>query len=275
MLNKTFFDSIRANLFGQLSTAQVQNLNHIFDAWKEIDGKDTRLLAYSFATAYHEVGANLAPTTENLNYSAKRMMEVWPTRFKTLEAAAPYANNPEKLANNVYGGRLGNNKTGDGWLYRGRGYPQITGKSGYEKFAKLLGVDLVNKPELALEPKIAAKILILGIRDGLFTGKKFSDYASYDKARPTVNADSTRKTQSGKSTIAKDIAGYAAKFEKALEGGISDVVVIVQPTVPKPIEVPVVVDPNVNTNPWAKLIGLLVALFGVLVAAGAKLFGVA
>lgn len=274
MLNKNFFDSIRTSLFNQLSTDQVQNLNFIFDAWKEVDDKDIRLLSYSLAIAYHEVGPNLTPVSENLNYSAQRMTEVWPSRFKTLEAAKPFANNPEKLANKVYGGRLGNDKEGDGWRYRGRGYSQITGKVSYDKFAKLLNLDLVGNPDLALQQKVAAKILIMGIRDGLFTGKKFSDYTSYEKARPTVNADSTRKTQGGKSTISKDIAGYANKFEKALENGISEgVAVVVQPSTSTPVAIPTTV--NNQNSALGKLIGLLIALAGVLAAAAAKLFGVA
>jgi putative chitinase len=222
ILNKNFFDKVRISLFsGKLTEKQVSSLNDIFEAWLEIDGEDLRLLAYSLATTYHEVGSALTPISENLNYSAKRMTEVWPSRFPTIASAKPYENNPQKLGTFVYGGRLGNNKTGDGYTYRGRGYSQITGKVNYEKFSKLLKIDLVNKPELAMEPKNAAKILILGIRDGIFTGRKFSDYKTYETSRPTVNADSSRKTNNGKSTIAKDIANYANNFEKALNGGIS------------------------------------------------------
>lgn len=220
-LNKKFFDSIRASLFaGSLSQPQVDSLNAIFEAWVETDSKDTDLLAYSLATAYHEVGRSLQPIQENLNYTAKRITEVWPTRFKTIAAAQPFANNPQKLANNVYGGRLGNTGANDGWLYRGRGFPQITGKVNYKKFADLLNIDLVKNPDLAMQPKTAAKILILGIRNGLFTGKKLSDYNSFVNARPTVNADGSRKTKNGNSTIAKDIAGYANSFKTALNGGI-------------------------------------------------------
>lgn len=84
----------------------------------------------------------LAHKTENMNYSAKRLLVVWPGRFKTLEAAQPYANNPEKLANLVYGGRMGNTEPGDGWRYRGAGFIGLTGKEMYSKYAKFLG-----KPE--------------------------------------------------------------------------------------------------------------------------------
>lgn len=81
----------------------------------------------------------LAHKTENMNYSAKRMMAVWPGRFKTLESALPYANNPEKLANLVYGGRMGNKDPGDGYQYRGGGFIGITGKEMYSKYAQYLG----------------------------------------------------------------------------------------------------------------------------------------
>lgn len=70
---------------------------------------------------------------ENLNYSAKRLREVWPSRFKTDAAARQYANQPEKLANFVYGSRLGNGppSSGDGWRYRGGGFIQTTGRANY------------------------------------------------------------------------------------------------------------------------------------------------
>lgn len=96
--------------------------------------------------------------TENLNYSAKRLTQVWPSRFPTLSSAAPFANNPEALANKVYGGRLGNNAPGDGYKYRGRGFIQLTGKANYIKAANALDIDLINNPDLAAKPAIAAMI---------------------------------------------------------------------------------------------------------------------
>jgi putative chitinase len=96
--------------------------------------------------------------TENLNYSAKGLMATWPSRFPNEEVANQYARNPEKIANRVYGGRMGNDveSSGEGWLYRGRGIKQLTGKENYQRCSEALGVDLVENPDLLLESKYAA-----------------------------------------------------------------------------------------------------------------------
>jgi len=74
------------------------------------------------------------------------------------------------------GKELGNKHPGDGAKFRGRGYVQITGRYNYQRFSDLLEIDLVSRPELATDPDVAAEILVIGMRDGLFTGKKLSDY---------------------------------------------------------------------------------------------------
>jgi putative chitinase len=95
---------------------------------------------------------------EKLNYSAKRLMAVWPKRFPTLEKAALYANQPEKLANYVYAKRLGNGDeaSGDGWRYRGRGLLQITGRANYRATGLALDLPLEEDPELLERPRAAA-----------------------------------------------------------------------------------------------------------------------
>lgn len=106
----------------------------------------------------HE-SAELNTAQENLNYSPRRLMAVWPNRFPTLEDAQPYARNPERLANLVYGDRLGNGSpyTGEGYLYRGRGLIQITGKANYERIAEVLDLPgILEFPDNLLEPKYAA-----------------------------------------------------------------------------------------------------------------------
>lgn len=101
---------------------------------------------------------NFTRLEEGLNYSASRLMAVWPSRFPTFEAAAPYANNPEKLANKVYGGRadLGNKEDGDGFKFHGRGCIQLTGRDLYERCGEAIGADLINQPQLLVEPHYAA-----------------------------------------------------------------------------------------------------------------------
>lgn len=86
---------------------------------------------------------------ESLYYTtAARLKTVWPSRFKTDAAAAPFLRNPQKLANSVYAGRLGNDAENDGWLYRGAGMIQTTGKTNYTAVSKATGLDCVQKPEL-------------------------------------------------------------------------------------------------------------------------------
>lgn len=106
--------------------------------------------------ALHESGM-LEHLEENLNYSPERLMAVWPKRFPSIQHAHPYAHNPTLLANAVYGGRMGNTEPGDGWRYRGRGIPMITGRGAYLAVGKLIGVDLEAQPERLLEPDTALR----------------------------------------------------------------------------------------------------------------------
>lgn len=103
---------------------------------------------------------HLQRLSENLNYSAERLVQVWPSRFPSVEAAQPYARNPEALANFVYAGRMGNTAPGDGWRYRGRSPIQITGRDNYVMVGNLMGQDLVSMPELLEQPRFALEACI-------------------------------------------------------------------------------------------------------------------
>jgi len=103
----------------------------------------------------HESG-NFKTLEENLHYSANALMRVWPSRFPDVDTANKFANNPEKIANKVYAGRMGNTEDGEGWKYHGRGLIQLTGKDNYKNCGNSLGFDLLGAPEKLLEPQYAA-----------------------------------------------------------------------------------------------------------------------
>jgi len=112
------------------------------------------LVAHIMAQISLECGAG-TEVIENLNYSALRMMQVWPSRFPTLESAIPYAHNPRLLANKVYNGRMGNAvNSNDGFDYRGRGATQTTGHEGYALLSKPIQLDLLASPDLVNNPAV-------------------------------------------------------------------------------------------------------------------------
>jgi len=110
-------------------------------------------VVHFFAQVLHETGA-LTLQFENLNYSAARLREIWPNRFRPRGPlkAAHYAHRPQRLANVVYGGRLGNVAPGDGYLFRGRGLLQLTGKDGYAHATTLLRQVWHAVPDLTRDP---------------------------------------------------------------------------------------------------------------------------
>jgi putative chitinase len=93
---------------------------------------------------------------ENLNYSAKALMNTWPSRFPDADTAEKFERQPEKIANKVYSGRMGNTEDGDGAKYIGRGLIQLTGKDNYRAFGEAIGEDLVANPQLVEQPRYAA-----------------------------------------------------------------------------------------------------------------------
>lgn len=132
---------------------------------------DHRWIAYALATMRTECGIELVVRTEMGQHSY----------FDKYEPTTKV------------GKSLGNINPGDGFLYRGRGYVQITGKTNYQHFGHLLNLDLVNEPDLALIPKNSYDIMSNGMRKGLFTGKKFTDYihgdiCDYFNARRMINS---------------------------------------------------------------------------------------
>ncbi|MBD0344904.1 MAG: hypothetical protein ICV63_08785 [Coleofasciculus sp. Co-bin14] len=129
------------------------------------------------------------------------------------ETAATYEPIEEWASGDAYEWRedLGNTQPGDGRRFKGRGAAQITGRRNYKVFSELLGIDLENYPERALEEEISDRILILGMTRGLFTGRKLADYINdgecdYYNARRIINGLDKADT----------IAEYALQWEKEL-----------------------------------------------------------
>ena len=178
-MNRTqFFNTVRKQLHqGKLNQEQVDGYEAILN---ELDcyNLSTQEKAYMLATAYHETKYTMQPVRE-----AYWMSEAW--RKKNLRYYPHY----------------------------GRGYVQLTWPFNYERVDRELGLNgaLVANLDLAMQPGIAAKIMIYGMREGWFTNKKLSDYikngkADYVGARRIINGTDD----------ARLIAGYAEKFEMAL-----------------------------------------------------------
>lgn len=137
--------------------AWVGPLNQAMIKWGITN--NARIAAF-LAQLAHE-SAELTRLEENLNYSAEALVRVWPTRF-TREDAEACARQPERIANRVYANRLGNGDvaSGDGWLYRGRGPIQITGKENYRHCSVAIAGDadtLLVNPDFLRAPTYGAE----------------------------------------------------------------------------------------------------------------------
>lgn len=148
--------TVTAQLLVDALGATVQDAVRFADAIEdaaslyEIDTPQ-RLAAFLAQIGHESQG--LRRTSENLNYSAGRLMAVWPSRF-TQSQAVSLEHNPEAIANHVYGGRLGNKEPGDGWRYRGRGLIQTTGRRNYEAVTEDLADKLGTVPDFVLQPDL-------------------------------------------------------------------------------------------------------------------------
>lgn len=112
----------------------------------------------AFMGQMHHESGGFTQLEESLYYTPERLQQVWPSRFPDEASTEGFARNPEALGNHVYGGRMGNTEPGDGYRYRGRGFTQLTGKDNYTAASESLGIDLVNNPDMAADPEVAAKV---------------------------------------------------------------------------------------------------------------------
>lgn len=302
MDRKKFFDAIRRSLYKTgLPQSAVTNAQIIIEK-AALHNATAEELAYMLATARHEVGPDLVPKRESLNYHVNALVANFSRERISLADAQRLGRKagegplPEgrqmQIANLVYGGEwgksnLGNVKSGSGWLYRGGGYPQTTGARNYNEVGKLTGLDLINHPERIMEPAVAATALVVCMLAGTYTGKKLSDYSlpsQYFDARAIINADKNRVD--GGVKIGTKIAGYADAFLVALKAsGYSPASVraqtdaetgglVVDAPAARPVETPVKTD----TPPAARdkeagviagiVVGFIAAAVGVATWAG-------
>jgi len=190
--NKPFFDLIRPHFGGELTQSQVDGINATIAGFALYGDANLNNLAKLLATEKHETADTMQPIVERGSRAY----------FEKYEGRAD----------------LGNTQKGDGYKFRGRGKAQITGRRNYTFWAKRLGIDLVNNPDLALDEDVAVRILVEGSMLGAFTGKKLPDYIDgldeddAEDLREFVNA---RRVING-ADKAELIGKSALVFEKAL-----------------------------------------------------------
>lgn len=178
-----FFNQVRTE-FGALKQSQVDGFNTMLAALKEWP---VSWVAYALATTWHETAATMQPIKEmGGNAYFKRMYDIEGDRPAKARA-------------------LGNTRPGDGALYAGRGYVQLTGRLNYARYG------LESRPDDAMKPDVAAMILKDGMEKGRFTGRKLADYlpGDYVNARRIINGLDK----------AQMLANYAHGFERALRAG--------------------------------------------------------
>ncbi|MDP9772603.1 UNVERIFIED_ORG: hypothetical protein QE434_001392 [Rhizobium sp. SORGH_AS 755] len=197
----TFFAYARRAPFGgRLTQGQIDGMNALFRCWDshKIPAPDKRHLAYILASVFHETGGRMVPVRET---------------FASTDAGAIAA-----LDKAYKAGRLGQvgkpywRKGANGKAYFGRGDIQLTHEENYKVLGERIDVDLVGNPSLALDLDISAEIAIVGMLEGLFTGKKLTDYFNLKKDDPV----GARAVVNGRDK-AKLIAGYYQSFLDALE----------------------------------------------------------
>jgi len=198
------------NVSGKVSPENVASL------LSDVGITNTRAQANILAQLQAESG--FRPRSENLQYSGKKLFEMYgpnqtrnKVRFNSLaEAEALSKQGPEAIGNVIYGGRMGN-AVNEGFLYRGRGLIQLTGKDNYAKYGRIIGEDLVNNPDLANDPQIAKKIAVAYMQEQQKAGVNLADIQQVGKAMGFATNDQASR------------AALASDFEKRLQrGGFRD-----------------------------------------------------
>lgn len=195
---KTFFDAVRVSLFdGVLKKHQVTGLTAILDRGAVAAEIDDRWLAYMLATAHHETGRTMQPVRETFAKSDVRAIALLDSAFdngRLPSVSVPYWRRDAE---------------GNSWL--GRGLVQLTHRVNYEKMALATGIDLVSRPERAMEMAVAVDILFIGMQTGAFTGRRLEQYFSESKEDWT----GARRIINGRDRAAL-VAGYGMRYLAAI-----------------------------------------------------------
>lgn len=200
MNKELFFNQIRSSVFnGLLTQGVVDTVNIIFDSLDKYCITDYRQRAYVFATAFHE------SYSRSLNPEWNAVREGWGKTDASAVAAVTSLYKAGKISKNYALPQV------NGKSYFGRGFVQITHPGNYKTLGAKLGIKLYDKPELALDKKVAADIMVIGMKEGLFTGAKLSTYFTENK----TDNKNARRIING-TDAADRIAGFAEKFYIAL-----------------------------------------------------------
>jgi putative chitinase len=211
---------------------------------------DPLILAHVMAQISHECGAG-HDVVENLNYTAVRMTQVWPSRFPSVESAQPYAGNPKALANKVYNGRMGNRSgSDDGWNFRGRGGSQTTGRDGYERVKKQTGLDVVANPDILVDPKY---FLECAVSDFINCG-----CLPYAKADDVVNV--TKRLNGGYIGLGERKAWLAKWKDAAVPVPVTPQIILPPPPTPPDVPRPVPA-PAPKRDFWSAIAVIFSAIF--------------
>ncbi len=142
--------------------------------------------AMIYAQTYHE-SKGFKKLNEDFRFTDAGLIKTWPSRFNA-NNVSQYTKQPEKMANRAYGGRMGNGDeaSGDGWKYKGRGFIMLTGKENYLEASKAFNQDFVKYPDAATVPDMAADLAIWYFRKGKKTGYRGS-YSDILTATKFVN----------------------------------------------------------------------------------------
>jgi putative chitinase len=158
-IHPKFADAVKALAATNADKFVIKDIIDSENGLKQFGIDTPKKAAHFLAQTSHESGG-FKIAIENMNYSAKRLMQVFPKRFPTLEKAQQFAGNPQKIGNSVYASRMGNGppESGDGFRYRGRGIIQMTGRDMYRNVGKIVGLKLEEQPSLAEHADSAIEI---------------------------------------------------------------------------------------------------------------------